>query len=168
MRNTGTMKEGGGRGGWRKGFLGTAGVLVLCITACQVHYYRERRTPEVRGVVLDAESGKPVAGADVGATIFGFPSNPLAGLASPPRWALAGQTMTTKADGAFSLPSQRPSPAATGVSWLSYLLWGPMQKRSIGILVYAPEYIPLTAKLMVSIGLPTRGSARLRSKAGAS
>ena len=146
MGSASRMTEGAGRGGWRRVFLGTAGVLVLCITACQVHYYRERRTPEVRGVVLDAENGKPVAGADVGVTVFGFPSNPLAGMASPPRWALAGEMLTTTSDGTFILPSRCPSPESTGVSWLSYLLWGPMQKRSIGILVYAPEYIPLISE----------------------
>ncbi|MGA9750649.1 MAG: hypothetical protein WBS54_02555 [Acidobacteriota bacterium] len=146
MRTTSGMKDGGGRGGRRRGFLGAAGLLLLCITACQVHYYRERRTPEVRGVVLDAQSGRPVVGADVGVTVFGFPSNPLAGMASPPRWALAGEMLTTASDGTFILPSRCPSPTATGVSWLSYLLWGPMQKRSIGILVYAPEYIPLISE----------------------
>ena len=146
MGSASGMKDGGGRGGRRRGFLGAAGLLLLCITACQVHYYRERRTPEVRGVVLDAESGKPVVGADVGVTVFGFPSNPLAGMASPPRWALTGEMLTTTSDGTFILPSRCPSPESSGVSWLSYLLWGPMQKRSIGILVYAPEDIPLISE----------------------
>ena len=146
MGSASGMKDGGGRGGRRRGFLGAAGLLLLCITACQVHYYRERKTPEVRGVVLDAESGKPVVGADVGVTVFGFPSNPLAGMASPPRWALTGEMLTTTSDGTFILPSRCPSPESSGVSWLSYLLWGPMQKRSIGILVYAPEYIPLISE----------------------
>ena len=44
------------------------------------------------------------------------------------------------------LETRRPSPSDTGVSWLSYLLWGPMRHRSIGILVYAPDYVTLESQ----------------------
>ena len=121
-------------------------VLAAAITACQVHYYQERQTPAVQGVVRDMETGKPIAGAHVSVTVFGFPADPIAAIASPPKWALAGTTVTTGADGRFSLQAQRPSPKDTGVSWLSYLFWGPDTKTAIGVFVWAPEYMTVLSE----------------------
>jgi hypothetical protein len=124
----------------RRILLGFTVLLATAITACQVHYYQARKTPAVRGIVRDMQTGKPIKDAYVCATVFGFPADPVAAIASPPKWALAGTTVTTGDDGRFALEARRPSPKDTGVSWWSYVLWGPDEKTAIGVFVWTPEY----------------------------
>ena len=85
----------------RRIFLGFTLLLATAIAACQVHYYQARKTPAVRGIVRDMQTGKPIKDAYVCVTVFGFPADPVAAIASPPKWALAGTTVTTGADGRF-------------------------------------------------------------------
>lgn len=126
-------------------FLGFVAILLCGITACQVHYYKARRTPAVAGKVVDIETGEPIKGADVSVQVFGFPSNPIAAIASPPKWQLAGDMLKTDSQGSFSFPSQVPPLEDSGVSWWSYILWGPNKQTGIGVNVYTKDHITVAS-----------------------
>jgi hypothetical protein len=122
-------------------------ILFICgITACQIHYYRARRTPTVSGRVVDIETGEPIKDTDVLVKIYGFPSDPIAAFASPPKWLLASGILKTDSEGKFSFPSQVPPLEDSGVSWLSYLLWGPDEQIGIGVDAFPKEYITVASE----------------------
>jgi hypothetical protein len=110
-------------------------VLFLCIFACQVHYYFERRLPAISGVVLDMNTGQPIVGADVGACYLG----PMESLAAPARPIPigGGGTAKTDANGRFSFPATR-LPLGSPLQ----LLLGPSEKSGIWLFVYSREYVP--------------------------
>ena len=125
--------------------LGFVAILLCGITACQVHYYKARRTPAVSGKIVDIETGEPIKGADVSVQVFGFPSDPIAAIASPPKWQLAGDMLKTDSQGSFSFPSQVPPLEDSGVSWWSYILWGPDKQTGIGVNVYTKDHITVAS-----------------------
>ncbi len=126
--------------------LGFVAILLCGITACQVHYYKARRTPAVSGKVVDIETGEPIKGADVSVQVFGFPSDPIAAIASPPKWQLAGDMLKTDSQGSFSFPSQVPPLKDSGVSPLSYIIWGPDEQIGLGINVFSKEHITVSSQ----------------------
>lgn len=118
--------------------LGFVAILLCGITACQVHYYKARRTPVVSGKVVDIETGEPIKGADVDCSVFGNSNDPLT-LASPRNLGIVESCVKTNGNGEFTFPSQRPMPI--GVSWWSYYIWGPDTQTGIMVFVHSKDYL---------------------------
>ena len=158
METKSGMKDAGGREGRRRGFLGAAGLLLLCITACQAYYYHERLLPAISGVVLDMQTGKPISGAQVGATYLG----PMESLAAPARPIPigGGGTGKTDAQGRFSFPS-----AKLPVSSPVYFLFGPNEVAGIWLVAYSRDYVTCLSE---SGGLNWKQDKRLASYSGVS
>jgi hypothetical protein len=121
-------------------------LLICCITACQVHYYKARKTPAVSGRVVDIETGVPIAGADVLVAIYGFPSNPIAAIASPPRWTLTRAYLKTDNKGEFFFPSEIPPLKNAGNSWWSYAVFGPDRQIGIGVYVFPKDHVTVASR----------------------
>jgi hypothetical protein len=121
-------------------------LLICCITACQIHYFKARRTPAVSGRVVDIETGIPIAGADVSVQIFGFPADPMAAIASPPRWTLTRAYLKTDNKGEFFFPSEIPPLKNAGNSWWSYAVFGPDQQIGIGVYVFPKDHVTVASR----------------------
>lgn len=125
--------------------LGFVAILLCCVSACQFHYYKARRTPAVSGKVVDIETGQPIAGADVMVVIHGFPSDPAAAVASSGVF-IAGGDLKTDSEGKFLFASQTPRIKDSGTTLMSYIFWGPEKQIGIEVNVFSKEHITAASK----------------------
>ncbi len=123
--------------------LGFVAILLCGITACQVHYYKARRTPAVSGKVVDIETGEPIKGADVRIEILAdFPNY----VDKTARLSVAEGLLKTDKNGKFSFPSQELSFENMRVSLPYYLFLGPPPQAAIGVCVFSKDYITVPSE----------------------
>lgn len=138
----------GGRTARKLGCWGKLGIIVLVLIilegALQIVFQYQRRCPPVSGLIVDRDTGKPIAGALVTRNMLGRSRNPIYGLAgsSGPGALLPFTLARSDGQGEFSFPSAKTMmrPLQSGDPFI--YLYGPDVREGLEVIVYAPDYIP--------------------------
>ncbi|MGA9750651.1 MAG: carboxypeptidase-like regulatory domain-containing protein [Acidobacteriota bacterium] len=143
----GRVGAGNGLGCWGRLVLVLL-VLLVGEGALQLLFQYQRRCPPVSGVVVDRDTGRPIAGAFVTRQMLGMSRNFLyyLGGSSGPTPLLPFAGVLTDAGGRFSFPADRTvmKPSESGDPFI--YVYGPDIRHGIQLVVYSPEYIPVRSQ----------------------
>ena len=143
-----------GRAGAGNG-LGCWGRLVLVLLvllvgegALQILFQYQRRCPPVSGVVVDRDTGRPIAGAFVTRQMLGMSRNLLyyLGGSGGPTPLLPFAGVLTNPEGRFSFPADRTVMKVSESGDPFIYVYGPDIRQAIRLVVYSPEYIPVRSQ----------------------
>lgn len=143
----GRVGAGSGLGCWGRLVLVLL-VLLVGEGALQILFQYQRRCPPVSGVVVDRDTGRPIAGAFVTRQMLGMSRNPLyyLGGSSGPTPLLPFAGVLTNPEGRFSFPADRTVMKVSESGDPFIYVYGPDIRQAIRLVVYSPEYIPVRSQ----------------------